>query len=287
MTLNTLIFRYMCTKSDAKRDAGLKIPKDVECFTNIRYGAHPKYGLLDIYLPKKVYDKLPVIVNFHGGGWVYGTKETYKYYCMYLARQGFAVVNPSYRLAPRYRFPAAFEDINRVFKYVLKYSGRYGFDTDNIFGVGDSAGATGIAVYACILTNPSLAEKIPVKTPKGLKLKGLGLNCGLYDTQSKINDLREMLPKNEPQKALELLDIKNSITEKFPPCYVMTFNEDFLKDEPVFLLDVLKEKGIPCEYRLYGDEQNKMGHVFHCNIKDKNARMANIDELAFFKKHIK
>lgn len=287
MSLNTLIFRFMCTKSDTKRDAGLKVPKDVYCYSDIRYGRDPKYNLLDIYLPEKRSGKLPVIVNFHGGGWVYGTKKTYKYYCMYLARKGFAVVNPSYRLAPKHRFPAAFEDMNRVFRFVLKYSDQYDLDTNNIFAVGDSAGGTGIAVYSNILTNSGFAKRFPIKAPKGLKLRAIGLNCGLYATENKQNDLSDMLPKEAPEKALELLHIKENITGDFPPCYLMTFNEDFLKDEPQYLFDVLKEKNIPYEYKLYGDEQNKMGHVFHCNIKDKRARKANCDELDFFKMHIK
>ena len=48
----------------------------------------------------------PVIVSFHGGGWVYGDKNVYQFYCMELAKRGFAVVNYSYNqrgllLAPR------------------------------------------------------------------------------------------------------------------------------------------------------------------------------------------
>ena len=90
---------------------------------------------------------------------------------MSLAEQGYAVVNPSYRLAPKHRFPAAFKDINKFFAYVLEYHKKFGFDVNNIFGIGDSAGATGMTVYAAVLTDPSLAVQFPVKTPKGLKLR--------------------------------------------------------------------------------------------------------------------
>lgn len=55
---------------------------------------------------------IPVIVSVHGGGWGYGDKERYQYYCMSLAQQGFAVVNFSYRLASKYKFPAPLEDTN-------------------------------------------------------------------------------------------------------------------------------------------------------------------------------
>lgn len=79
---------------------------------------------------------LPVIVSVHGGGWGYGDKERYQYYCMSLAQQGFAVVNFSYRLASKYKFPAPLEDTNRVFVWLLAHAVRYGFDTHNVFCVG-------------------------------------------------------------------------------------------------------------------------------------------------------
>ena len=40
---------------------------------------------LNVYRPEEVSGKLPVIVNIHGGAWVYGDKDLNKYYCMYLA----------------------------------------------------------------------------------------------------------------------------------------------------------------------------------------------------------
>ena len=60
---------------DAKRDAGLTTPEDIERFDNIAYGSDPVWNLLDVYRPKEQKGKLPVIVNIHGGGWVYGNKE--------------------------------------------------------------------------------------------------------------------------------------------------------------------------------------------------------------------
>ena len=60
---------------DAKRDAGLTTPDDIQRFDNISYGEDLVWNLLDVYRPKKQDGKLPVIVNIHGGGWVYGDKE--------------------------------------------------------------------------------------------------------------------------------------------------------------------------------------------------------------------
>ena len=111
MTMTALMFRLMAGRSDKKRDAGLTIPESVSAYRDISYGKHGRWSLLDLYVPKDVTAPVPVIVSVHGGGWVYGTKETYVYYCSDLARRGFAVVNFSYRLAPLHKFPAALEEL--------------------------------------------------------------------------------------------------------------------------------------------------------------------------------
>ena len=103
---------------DAKRDAGLTTPDDIQRFDNISYGEDLVWNLLDVYRPKKQDGKLPVIVNIHGGGWVYGDKEIYQFYGMSLAQRGFAVVNFSYRLAPEAKFTAQLEDINNVINWM-------------------------------------------------------------------------------------------------------------------------------------------------------------------------
>ena len=283
MSLQTLLFKFMCWRNDTHRDEGLTVPSNVKCFTNIRYGKDKKYHLMDIYIPKKHKGRLPVIVSFHGGGWIYGTKETYKYYCMSLAEQGFAVVNPSYRLAPRDRFPAAFRDINKVFGYILKYHRKYGFDTGNIFGIGDSSGATGIAMYAAALTNPAFAEKFPVKTPKGLKLRGLGLNFGLFRAVGNKQAFVNILPKENADETLPLFHVPDHITADFPPCYVMTAVNDFNKEEQEILTDALEKHGVNYVYRVYGSKKTPLGHVFHCNLKDENAVNANKEEIDFLK----
>ena len=105
--------------SDAKRDAGLTTPSDIQRFDNICYGKDPVWQSLDLYRPKSMDEKkLPVIVSVHGGAWVYGTKEVYQFYCMRLAQFGFAVVNFNYRLAPENKFPSSLEDTNLVFQWI-------------------------------------------------------------------------------------------------------------------------------------------------------------------------
>ena len=113
-------------KSDDERDALMNTPEDVDRWDNIVYGHDDReMQKLDVYRPKQAQgEDLPVIISVHGGGWMYGDKERYQYYCMSLAQRGFAVINFTYRLAPENKFPAMLEDLNLVCKWVMKRAGR-------------------------------------------------------------------------------------------------------------------------------------------------------------------
>ena len=172
--------REMFTKGDHERDAGNTTPADVERFDDIVYGTDEKWQVLDVYRPKGMKGKLPVIISFHGGGWVYGDKDVYQWYTMNLAERGFAVINFTYRLAPEFQFPAPLEDCNLVVKWMLAHKDEYGFDTENVFAVGDSAGAHGLALYCDFLTNKDYAAKFAFTAPAGFHFNAVALNCGVY-----------------------------------------------------------------------------------------------------------
>ena len=121
MSLTSMYVRYSFGKGDRKRDAGLSTPEDVKRYDDILYGRNRKWQVLDVYRPKGAEGKLPVIVSVHGGGWVYGNKEVYQFYCMSLAQRGFAVVNFTYRLAPEYRYPAQLEDTDAVIHWIFDH----------------------------------------------------------------------------------------------------------------------------------------------------------------------
>lgn len=285
MSRKSIIFREMCAVSDAERDAGLTTPPGVERFDDIQYGSDSQWNVLDVYRPKALSGKLPVIVSFHGGGWVYGDKNVYQFYCMELAKRGFAVVNYSYRLAPEYTYPAPYEDTNEVFRWLLENADRYGFDTDNIFGVGDSAGALGMAIYALIITDRKYAEYYDFTVPEGLRLKGLGLSCGLYKVKESktVSTLRDFLKKEDYPAMLERLNVVDMVSSSFPPCFLMTAVGDFLRDESVRFAERLGKAGVRYEYKLYGTEKEPLGHVFHCNVRLAEAAQANDDMCAFFR----
>ncbi|MBR4120524.1 MAG: alpha/beta hydrolase, partial [Spirochaetales bacterium] len=106
----SLTSRMLCkafTLADNQKNKGQTTPEDIVRYDNIVYGPDFKWHVLDVYRPRNVGENLPVIIDVHGGGWVYGDKDVYQYYCMSLARRGFAVVNFTYRLAPDYIFPSS------------------------------------------------------------------------------------------------------------------------------------------------------------------------------------
>lgn len=276
------------TKNDSARDAGLTTPADIERFDNLPYGPDEAHTL-DIYRPKGA-GVLPVIISVHGGGYVYGSTKIYQFYCMDLAQRGFGVLSFNYRLAPEHIFPAALQDINRVMLWLEKNAESYGLDRDNIFMLGDSAGAQLASQYAVICTNPAYAEIMEI-VPTSLKIKALGLNCGMYDLHSHLADLSEpnhIMPAYftaHPEDFGEKLDVMKYIDGSYPPAYLISSPGDFLLEQCLPMQRLLQSRGVEAQAKIYGDETT--GHVFHVDIRNRLGRQANDDELAFFRKFIK
>lgn len=119
-----------------------------------------------IYTPRefKPGEKLPVLLWFHGGGFVIGSLDTHDSVCRMLANQSDCiVVSADYRLAPEYKFPAAVEDCEAALKWVALHAVEFGADPQAIAVGGDSAGAnlaTVVAILARDAGHPKLAFQL-------------------------------------------------------------------------------------------------------------------------------
>ena len=293
MSFVSLYMRRGFAKSDKARDAGLSTPENVIRYDDIQYGANRKWQILDVYRPREKEGKLPVIISIHGGGWVYGDKEVYQFYCMSLAQRGFAVINFTYRLSPEFKYPAQVEDTDAVVKWMLDNGDKYGFDTDNVFAVGDSAGGHLLSVYSLILTNREYRQNYYITPPVNFHFNAIALNCGVYRQEMpskkdmKKSLLNDMLPKGWGEKELEVLNTYDKITEGFPPAFVMSANGDFLRDQVDLIVPELEKHNVEHEVHIYGTPDNQLGHVFHCNIRFIAAKQCNDDECEFFRRHMK
>lgn len=288
MSVESFSFWFFASRSDAKRDRGLKTPEDIRRIDRIPYGPDARWNTLDVYRPRGKAGKLPVIVNIHGGGYVYGSTKQYQFYCMDLAQRGFAVVSFNYHLAPKYKFPTPVRDTNLVMEWICRKAEIYGFDTDNVVIVGDSAGAQLASQYAVICTDPEYAKIMEI-TPPEFTLRAVGLNCGMYDLKKRAGEIpgnKLMIDyfTKDPSVYGKKLDVLSHVTEKFPPAYLLSAKGDFLVEQCRPMAELIRSKGVPCEYRIYGDE--KTGHVFHLDIRSDLARKANDEEIAFIREHL-
>lgn len=298
-TLKSLLaakaFAMSAKSNDDKRDAGL--PTDLEGitrFNDIVYGPAKKPGnLLDISMPSdrtadKSDDPVPVIINIHGGGWIYGSKETYQFYCLHLATYGFAVVNFTYRLPPQVEFPGEMDDVNLVFHWVADHVGEYNLDASNVFVVGDSAGGQMADQYLTILTNPGYRAKFGYERPD-LTVRAAAINCGASFITAKgmiSNGIDAYFTADVVKEKKDLMETEKYMTKRLPPLFLMTSNQDFIRDCTVRLDGFLLAKGIRHEFHSYGDEKNPQGHVFHCDVRNKTALECNKEEMEFFRRHV-
>ena len=96
-------------------------------------------------------DPPPLLVYFHGGGWVIGDLDTHDGVCRFLAAAaGVAVLSIDYRLAPEHPFPAAVEDSWAGFTWASANAGELGIDPARIAVGGDSAGGNLAAVVSLL-----------------------------------------------------------------------------------------------------------------------------------------
>ncbi len=125
----------------------------VEVVMDIHYGDHERQ-VLDVHAPVGAKGKkLPVVMFFHGGGFISGHKNVKKgaFYGNvgdFFAKNGIICCNGTYRYAPEVTWPDGARDIGASVEWARKHIAEYGGDPDNIVVMGHSSGGTHVGTYA-------------------------------------------------------------------------------------------------------------------------------------------
>jgi acetyl esterase/lipase len=115
---------------------------EVEYKPDITYATVDGQDLqLDLATPKGLDHPVPAIVVIHGGGWMAGQRQSMTQFAKQVAAYGYVAPTISYRLAPKYRFPAQIEDVKCAVRYLRAHAKELNIDPDMIGAMGISAGA--------------------------------------------------------------------------------------------------------------------------------------------------
>lgn len=113
---------------------------DLRISRDVAYGRGARRGL-DVYALRQAGRPRPVIVYLYGGGWVGGAKADFAYVGESLARQGFVVMIPDYRIFPQARWPNFIQDNALALRWARDHAAEYGGDPSRLVLMGHSAGA--------------------------------------------------------------------------------------------------------------------------------------------------
>jgi acetyl esterase/lipase len=141
---------------EVARPFALRRP-DVEWLRDIPYADGHERHVLDVYRPAGGCTNAPVLLQIHGGGWMFGNKHEQALPLVYhLAARGWVVVTPNYRLSPRARFPDHLVDCKRALAWVKRNVAGFGGDPGFVAVTGGSAGGHLAALLALTANDPAL-----------------------------------------------------------------------------------------------------------------------------------
>lgn len=134
------------------------LPKSVATQKNLEYSrVTGKPLLLDLYTPREVSGKLPVLVWIHGGSWRYGSKDPCP--LAFIAASNLAIVSLNYRLSGEAPFPAQLEDCKAAIRWLRAHANTYHLDPERIGVFGASAGGHLAALLGTTANVPELEGK--------------------------------------------------------------------------------------------------------------------------------
>jgi acetyl esterase len=214
-------------------------------------------------IPVRIYrpnadNNLPVLVYFHGGGWVIMDIDTHDPLCRALANAaGCAVVSVDYRLAPEHKYPAASDDCYAATAWVAEHAKELGFDAGRIAIGGDSAGGHLTAVVAQMARDrggPAIVFQVmhcPVtnydySTPS-YRDNGDGY---MLTKESMVWFWDHYLPSPSRGDEVYASPLRGEL-RGLPPALVQTGEFDPLRDEGAAYAKKLEAAGVDVTYRQY------------------------------------
>ena len=214
-------------------------------------------------IPARVYTPegagpFPVIVYFHGGGWVIADKQVYDGGARGLSKQVNAVVvSVDYRQAPEHKFPAAWDDALAAYKWTLANAASLKGDPTKLALAGESAGG-GLAVATAIAARDA-GLQAPLHVLSVYPIAQAGLDTGSYDANAEAKPLNRVMmkwffdqtvrsPADLKDPRIALVDAK---LEGLPPVTLINATIDPLLDDAALLEAALKKAGVPVERKVY------------------------------------
>lgn len=216
---------------------------------DIAYGSNDRQQL-DVYVPRSVATKAPLVVFFYGGGWNRGSKDSYRFVAASLTRAGYVTVIPDYRLYPKVAFPLFVEDAAAATAWAVQHAAEYGADADRIYLMGHSAGAQ---IAALLSLDQRYLEARGVASDAVAGFVGLS---GPYDfLPLKKGYLNEVFPEESRAQSQAI----NFASASAPRSLLIHGEDDDVVEagNSRRLADALDAAGVPVILKIYED----LGHA--------------------------
>jgi acetyl esterase len=205
---------------------------------------------------------LPVLVFYHGGGWVIGDLDTHDGVCRHLANAaGCAVVAVDYRLAPEHKFPAAVDDCVWATAWVAKQGAALGIDPTRLAVGGDSAGGNLAAIVALDARErgtPAIKFQLLIYPAVDMAMSldsHRRHTSGLPLTHATAAWFRELyLRSAADQPDWRASPLRATDFKRLPAAYVLTAGFDPLCSEGEAFAQHLEAAGVAVTYRHWPDQ---------------------------------